>query len=97
MFEYVTRRVFTAIILFLLISLIAFSIVWIPYDLGDEIIIEWQPGTTSEQREEISKSIIKELGAKEKPPFQVAYLRWMGDIFRGDFGESIMSASYYSD
>ncbi len=84
--DFVIRRVLIAVIAFFAISLMIFSIIHLP---GDEMI--YLPSYV-------------DMGAVERymeeynwnDPLIFNYARWMGNIFRGDFGESIMGDSYYS-
>ena len=91
MAEYITRRLLIAVVTIFLISIIIFSIIWIPYK--PTIIITWPPDTTPEQREEMEKGLLKELGI-EKSTFHVAYSRWIGGVFTDDIGTAFMD---YSD
>jgi len=91
MHKYIIRRVFIAVVTFFLVSLvIIFCIYFInmPYI----VIIDINKLTTSEKEKIIAMGPQLE---SHYPSFPEYYIHFMGGIFRGDFGGSIMPASYY--
>lgn len=82
---YVFKHVLTAVITFFLISLIVFLIINLPLSNN----VGYIPLTP------VPEEIIKEYNLYE--PLIIQYFRWMGNFFTGDWGESLMSASYYAE
>jgi ABC-type dipeptide/oligopeptide/nickel transport system permease component len=74
-----------AVIVFFIISIIVFLI----FNLDLDNNIGYIPLTP------LPEEIVKELHLNES--LITKYFRWMGNFFTGDWGESIMPASYYSE
>jgi peptide/nickel transport system permease protein len=82
---YLLRRVLIAIIAFFVISFVIFSIIHLP---GEETI--YLPSYMDMGAVERN---LKEYNWSD--PLIINYARWMGNIFRGDLGESLINYSYY--
>lgn len=83
---YVFRRVLVAVIAFFIISLIIF---WVVHLSGDETV--FLPSYIDMGAVERNRQVYD-----WSDPLIINYARWMGNIFRGDLGESLMNASYYA-
>ncbi len=83
---YIGKRVLLAIVVFFVISLMIFSI--INLDLGGEI------GHLPINPSPDMMEMMEQMGFYDS--FITRYFKWVGSIFQGDFGESIMGESYYT-
>jgi peptide/nickel transport system permease protein len=86
---YVFRRVLITVIAFFVISLIVFKV----FDSNNltEPIIPIEIKSPHSEPESIVFIYFIERCYPER------YVRWMGDFLTGDWGESIMPASYYTE
>ncbi|MGD9142246.1 MAG: hypothetical protein PVG61_00200 [Dehalococcoidia bacterium] len=90
---YVVKRVLIAVVTLFLISLFIFSIIYL-FAYPSAIIIG-HPDFTQSDYERIAKDMNERYG--RDTPFVVQYFSFIGDIFTGDWGESLMPASYYAE
>lgn len=81
-FKYIIRRILQLIPVLLLVSIFSFYLVNIAP--GDPAESYRSPGMTEEQFEAIKE----ELGLNA--PIHIQYIRWLGRIFKGDLGNSIV-------
>ncbi len=86
MLNYIIRRLFHAVVIIILVSLAVFIIVrQLPGDPVEMLVSQNVMVTlTEEQIEEVQH----DMGLDR--PVLVQYVDWLGDVVRGDFGESIM-------
>ncbi len=84
--DYIFRRVLIAFVTVFLVSLMIFSIIHLPGEETINLPSNVDMGAVERNMKEYNWN----------DPLIINYARWMGNIFRGDFGESIMGDSYYS-
>lgn len=82
---YAIKRLMIAVITFFIISIIVFLIFNLDLD-SNYGLIPINP---------LPEKIAKELHLNES--LIIKYFRWMDNFFTGNFGESLMPASYYSE
>ena len=87
---YVFKRVMVAVIAFFVISLFVYSIA--PRHSLSSEFFEAQLSMGIISQEHLDQ--MKQVSTFDTPP-PVLYLQWIGDIFSGDWGNSILGASYY--
>jgi ABC-type dipeptide/oligopeptide/nickel transport system permease component len=94
---YIFRRVLVAVIAFFVISLIVTLVVYIA-GMPEITNIEWLRLSPSEQ-EELQEELLSKGPQLEGyyPSYPVYYINWIGGVFTGDWGESLMPASYYAE
>ena len=81
--RYIAKRVLQAIPLLLVISFIVFSLIHLaPYDVIDSV-------TTPNMSPDRVEALREKYGLNE--PFFVQYATWLTNIFKGDFGYSLVS------
>ncbi len=84
---YVLKRVLIAVITFFLISLMIFSI--LHFDDDQYLPFDWSWGTRTQTEYELARQKeLKYLGLDGT--FIEKYIRWMGGIFAGNWGESLI-------
>jgi peptide/nickel transport system permease protein len=87
MVTYVIRRLILALIVLMIVSLLVFlAMRMLP---GDPIRMLLTQNTQQQYSEEQLVQLRQEFGLDK--PLMVQYLRWIGDLFRGDMGKSILS------
>ena len=88
MTAYIIRRVIIGLIILLLVTMIVFLFVrLLP---GDPLIVymaQFDIGAAQTIGEEEYQFLLKQFGLDK--PIPVQYINWLGDIFRGDLGQSI--------
>ena len=83
MIRYILKRILQAVPLLLVISFIVFTLIHLaPYDAIDAQI------TSNMSQEEIN--ILREQSGLNKP-FLIQYVDWLGQIFSGNFGHSLVT------
>lgn len=83
MLKYIIKRIAQAVPLLFLITLICFSLMHIaPYDVVDSM-------TNSKMTNQEREAIREEYGLNE--PMHIQYIRWLKNICRGEFGNSLLS------
>jgi len=93
MLTFVTRRVVLAIITLFLASVLVFLAVrWLP---GDPILMLVTKNTYQEINEEYEQELRRIHGLDK--PVVVQYFNWLGGIFKGDLGDSILSQRAVSE
>jgi peptide/nickel transport system permease protein len=93
MVTYTIRRLFQAVVIILLVTMIVFSV--IRYLPGDPVLAYIsRDAYTSSSPAEIAK-LRHDFGLDQ--PIHVQYVHWLGDVFRGDLGMSIMFRSSVND
>lgn len=95
MVTYIIRRIIFAIITLIVISIIAFVIIQLPP--GDTTSIRLQALQTAGVQ--VSQEQINQIKADfglDKPLY-IQYFIWMGNMFRGDFGESFYYSAQVND
>jgi peptide/nickel transport system permease protein len=81
MFTFIVRRLFQTIVILFIVSILVFSLMhMLP---GDPVSIMLGDNATQEEVEHLRQ----ELGLDKPLPLQ--YANWIGDLLRGDLGESI--------
>ncbi len=86
MISYLIRRVVQAIVVVLMASFLVFAIMhWLP---GDPILIYVTSDTFKQYTAEEIEALRHEFGLDR--PVVVQYVDWLGGVFTGDFGESII-------
>lgn len=93
MVAYTIRRLLQAVVIILLVTIIVFSVIrFLP---GDPVLAYVSRDEyTSSSPEEIA-SLRHEFGLDQPVPVQ--YIRWLGDVIRGDLGMSIIFRSSVND
>ena len=87
MFAYIIRRVFQSIIVILLVTIFVFiGMRLLP---GDPLFMLFNPNQLQEYTEEQLNQIREEAGLNRS--LVVQYFDWLGDVFRGELGESILT------
>jgi ABC-type dipeptide/oligopeptide/nickel transport system permease component len=86
---FVIRRVLIAVITFFILSFIIFVLITVAKsrDITDPFPIGLNKQFDTDFQEYIRL---------QKEPYLIKYFRWIGDIFMGDFGESLIGNSFYS-
>ena len=84
MIHYIARRLLFGAVTVLGVSVVVFVIMRILP--GDPLVAIFGPDGFTRLTEEQRAHYMAELGLSD--PLPVQYLRWMGDILRGDFGRS---------
>ena len=83
MLKYIIKRIAQALPLLFLITLICFSLMHIaPYDVVDSM-------TNSKMTNQEREAIREEYGLND--PMHIQYIRWLKNICRGEFGNSLLS------
>ena len=97
MTSYVTHRVLTAVLVILLISVIISAILFFGNPAENYILIDPPLSGTASERQEAMDAIKSAFGLDTPVIIRYAnwYARWIGDVFRGDLGQSWYGASYY--
>ena len=93
MLTFIIRRIFLAIIILILATLLVFfGMRLLP---GDPILML----VTANQQQEFNEEYLNELRIRNglDKPMIVQYFNWAGDILRGDFGVSILNQRQVSD
>jgi hypothetical protein len=85
--EYIVRCVMIAVITFFFVSFIVFSLITI--DKSHEIV-DWFP-VSYDQFEADFQEYLRLI----REPLIIKYFRWLGDLFTGDWGYSLLGDSYY--
>jgi peptide/nickel transport system permease protein len=85
--SYILRRVLIAVVVFFIVSMFIFYI--FHYDDSPSGFL-LNPNVSKVELEKIYEQF-----GIDTSPLVVKYFKWMGDFFTGDWGESIMPASYY--
>jgi peptide/nickel transport system permease protein len=84
MLAYIARRAALAVVTLLAISILSFAIIQLPPgDFGTTYIASMSAGGASVSEGDI-QAVRQQYGLDQ--PMTVQYLRWMGQIFRGNFG-----------
>ncbi|WP_163972121.1 ABC transporter permease [Oceanobacillus halotolerans] len=83
MIAYIIRRIILTIPLLLGVSVLSFGIVQLAPGDPTALMMD-NPGISQEDRE----AFLEEQGLND--PVHVQYVRWLGDIVTGDFGESLI-------
>jgi peptide/nickel transport system permease protein len=87
MFAYIIRRVIQSIIVVLLVTVFVFvAMRLLP---GDPLFMLFNPNQLQEYTEEQLDQIREEAGLNRSLVLQ--YFDWLGDVFRGELGESILT------
>ena len=87
MFAYIIRRVIQSIIVVLLVTVFVF--VGMRLLPGDPLFMLFNPNQLQEYTEEQLDQIREEAGLNRS--LVVQYFDWLGDVFRGELGESILT------
>jgi len=93
MLSFIIRRIMLAVIILILATLLVFfAMRFLP---GDPILML----VTANQQQEFNEEYLLELKHQHglDKPILVQYFNWVGDIFRGDFGISILTERPVSD
>jgi peptide/nickel transport system permease protein len=93
MLSFIIRRIMLAVIILILATLLVFfAMRFLP---GDPILML----VTANQQQEFNEEYLLELRHQHglDQPILVQYFNWVGDIFRGDFGISILTERPVSD
>jgi len=89
--SYAIRRLLLVIPTLIIATFIIFIVIrLIPGDIVNQMVIEQASGggyVTEGAKQEVEERIKQELGLDV--PIHVQYLRWVGGVLRGDFGESL--------
>ena len=96
MVKFIYRRLFLSVITLIIMSLIIFfsiNLILTDYEkvFGNAKIL-WESLEAAESALNQGKEL---KGLNE--PLLIQYFNWIGGIFKGDFGESIMSESFYPE
>jgi peptide/nickel transport system permease protein len=87
MFAYIIRRIFQSIIVIILVTIFVFiGMRLLP---GDPLFMLFNPNQLQEYTEEQLNQIREEAGLNR--PLAVQYFDWLGDVFRGELGESMLT------
>src|SRR4051812_10283785 len=82
MLRFLSRRLFVALPVLLLVSILSFGIIWlVPGDAASAFL---EPGATAEQLDRVRHT----LGLDR--PFYEQVAAWYGRLLRGDLGQSIL-------
>jgi len=92
---YVFKRLLIAIITLFILSLLISIFIYFARFPGPINTIDLTTLSPAEIEEELAN--LPQSPYQHYPSFPEYYSRWIGGIFTGDFGESIMLASYYAE
>jgi peptide/nickel transport system permease protein len=84
MLSYIIRRTLMAIPLLLGITVLSFGIMHLAPGGPISLVVDMDPNITQADIDRMKES----LGLND--PLYVQYLRWIGDMFQGDFGDSLI-------
>ena len=100
MTSYIIRRILLIIPTLLIVSLLAFFLIrWIPGDVIDLMVAIMQQyvslgttttslvGSSEEVTAKLAQTLREQLGLDV--PAHVQYVRWLGQLFRGNLGKSL--------
>ena len=100
MIAYIIRRVVLIIPTLFIVSLLAFFLIrWIPGDVIDLMVAIMQQyvslgstttdlvGSSEEVVAQLAQTLREQLGLDV--PAHIQYVRWLGDLFRGQLGDSL--------
>jgi peptide/nickel transport system permease protein len=88
MIQYATRRVAFMVLTLLLISILSFVIIQLPPGDFLTAYIERMEEAGLQRDQATIDGLIKRYGLDQ--PMHMQYLKWMGGIFHGDFGQSFL-------
>lgn len=87
MITFIVRRIFLGLLTILVTSVVAFLIIQLPPGDFVDAYIAQQAGDGSFVSVETAETLRRQYGLNQ--PFSVQYLKWMGRILQGDFGQSL--------
>lgn len=89
MTRYIVRRFLYMIVLLVMISVAAFAIMQLPPgDFVEALVTRMELFTGSQMTEEAVQALRRQYGVDR--PMIVQYLRWAGNLLRGDLGRSFL-------